>query len=236
MALLKPASAPPDSSSKRTEVDGAELAVALAKTLFELGITLTASYIFSKWIAKMVAGNHAAAGPGDGFMADNGAAGSGGEGGAVARLKNLLAVRHEATVRAMTEELEEHQSAREQQQEEEKKEDAPSPGIPRNDDGGEETPEQARNARRYALLHAELRRQHARSLSALDALSPYETNIAQTNVIDPSDLRATFADVGGMDEVKSEIYDLVVLPLLRPDLFMSESGLVSPPKGILLYG
>ncbi|EED96679.1 26S proteasome regulatory particle chain rpt6-like protein, partial [Thalassiosira pseudonana CCMP1335] len=56
------------------------------------------------------------------------------------------------------------------------------------------------------------------------------------NIIDPSNISVTFADIGGMDGIKSEIYDLVVLPLVRPDLFMSESGLVSPPKGILLYG
>ncbi len=29
---------------------------------------------------------------------------------------------------------------------------------------------------------------------------------------------------------------MVVLPLIRPDLFRSESGLVTPPRGILLYG
>ena len=61
-------------------------------------------------------------------------------------------------------------------------------------------------------------------------------NIAQGNVIDPTNIAVTFSDVGGMDDIKSEVYDLVVLPLLRPDLFMSDSGLVSPPKGILLYG
>ena len=43
--------------------------------------------------------------------------------------------------------------------------------------------------------------------------------------------------IGVINElIKAEIYDLVVLPLIRPDLFRSESGLVTPPRGILLYG
>jgi ATP-dependent 26S proteasome regulatory subunit len=61
-------------------------------------------------------------------------------------------------------------------------------------------------------------------------------SIARNNLVDPADISVAFGDVGGMDEIKSEIYDLVVLPLLRPDLFDCESGLVNPPKGILLYG
>jgi len=88
----------------------------------------------------------------------------------------------------------------------------------------------------YAQLEQELIQQHEQSLSTLNSLSSYEMSIAQTNVIDPSNLSVRFSDIGGMDHIKSEIYDLVVLPLLRPDLFLSDSGLVSPPKGILLYG
>ena len=69
---------------------------------------------------------------------------------------------------------------------------------------------------------------------ALD-LTEYETAIAE-DVIDPTDIDVTFRDVGGIDPIKTELFDLVVLPLLRPDLFRSDSGLVTPPRGILLYG
>lgn len=169
----------------------------------------------------MMQGNASGAGEMDGFIAE------GKSGGVVDRLKKLMEARHEATVKNMMEELEEHQQQWREQQEEKKK----------LDDGEEDNMlEQVRTERQYAQLQNELQLQHQQSLSTLDSLTPYEMSIAQGNVIDPSNLSVTFADVGGMDDIKSEIYDLVVLPLVRPDLFMSDSGLVSPPKGILLYG
>jgi len=153
-----------------------------------------------------------------GFLGDNGSGG----GGVIVRLKKLLVARHEATLKAMVEELEDHQLLWKKQQEEKMEH--------------EEDDEKIQTEQQYAQLQNELQLQHEQSLSTLTSLTPYEMSIAQGNVIDPSNLAVTFADVGGMDDIKSEIYDLVVLPLLRPDLFMSDSGLVSPPMGILLYG
>ena len=222
------------------ELDGRALAASLAVTLLELGVTLTASFFFSRWIAKMIHPNNAGAAGGgggadgmDGFEADNGVGGGGGGRGGVAnRLRNLLESRHEAALRASMEGLEE--DGDEDGRGEEKKEDPPPRHRRDNaqDDGGD-----GGRARRHALaLREELRSRHERSLESLETLTPYELSIAQNNLIDPSCLTVDFADVGGMDEIKSEVYDLVVMPLLRPDLFVSDSGLVSPPKGILLYG
>ncbi len=80
-------------------------------------------------------------------------------------------------------------------------------------------------------IKEKVRRQVVRSFD----LNDYETAIAE-DVIDPADIPTTFQDVGGIDEIKAEIWDLVVLPIIRPDLFISNSGLVSPPRGILLFG
>jgi len=66
-------------------------------------------------------------------------------------------------------------------------------------------------------------------------LSKYESAIV-SDIVDPSKIQTRFKDIGGIDDIKSELWDLVVLPLLRPDLFSSASGLVSPPRGVLLYG
>jgi len=65
--------------------------------------------------------------------------------------------------------------------------------------------------------------------------NPHEAAIA-ADVIDPDRITIKFHDIGGIDSIKAELWELVVLPLVKPELFQSESGLVSPPRGILLYG
>ena len=218
-------------SNTKKEINGADIAASLVMTLLELGITLTASYFMGKLLAKFVAQNNNRP-PGDAtdeFMADNGTSSSGG--GVIVRLKKLLVARHTATLKAMMEELEDHQLQWKQEIEEKKNDE-----YDEADDGDDEIMDKIQTQRQYEQLQIELQNQHEQSISTLSTLSPYEMNIAQGNVIDPTNIAVTFSDVGGMDDIKSEIYDLVVLPLLRPDLFMSDSGLVSPPKGILLYG
>jgi proteasome regulatory subunit len=46
--------------------------------------------------------------------------------------------------------------------------------------------------------------------------------------------KVTFEDIGGLDEQKRELYEAVILPLQKPELFR-ELG-IEPPKGVLLYG
>jgi len=213
------------------EVDGKALAIQLAGTLFELSLTLAASYYFSRWLAKKIQGD-ATSGM-DGYTDEAVDGGSGGP-GVIPRLKKLLAARHEATLVAMMEELEDHQLLWKEQQEEKKQESDQQ--LSNIDNNEEQLCLQEHTKNQYAQMEQELIQQHEQSLSTLNSLSSYEMSIAQTNVIDPSNLSVHFSDIGGMDNIKSEIYDLVVLPLLRPDLFLSDSGLVSPPKGILLYG
>ena len=229
-------SCPADTSSTTTtttrnnkggakKVHGSDIVASLFMTLLELGVTLTASYFFGKLLAKAISPQLGRGGgdASDEFRADNGN-GSGGTKGVMKRLQNLLVTRHEATLKAMMDELEEHQL----QWIEEKK----------DDDNEDETLtlEKIQTKHQYNQLQTELQTQHEQTISTLESLSAYEMNIAQSNVIDPANLSVTFSDVGGMDDIKSEIYDLVVMPLMRPDLFISDSGLVSPPKGILLYG
>jgi SpoVK/Ycf46/Vps4 family AAA+-type ATPase len=43
-----------------------------------------------------------------------------------------------------------------------------------------------------------------------------------------------FDEIGGMEEVKRSIIELIVFPLQHPELFTGK--LLRPPKGILLYG
>lgn len=66
----------------------------------------------------------------------------------------------------------------------------------------------------------------------------WEAQVAQT-LVHPSKLTTTFADIGGLDPIISSLNETVIFPLLYPHLFVSEqgtAGLVSAPKGVLLYG
>jgi len=66
-------------------------------------------------------------------------------------------------------------------------------------------------------------------------MNDYET-IISGDLIYPEDLKVNFGMIGGLEHVKQEVFDLVALPLQRPDLFKGRSQLLQPPKGILLYG
>ena len=153
------------------------------------------------------------------------------------RLKTLLESRHKATIWAAMEELEEDDGGdKEDGRREEKKGDLLLRHHRCDGDAQDGGGDGGRARRHASALREELRSRHEQSLESLKTLTPYELSIASNNLIDPSCLTVNFADVGGMDEIKSEVYDLVVMPLMRPDLFVSNSGLVSPPKGTLLYG
>ena len=44
-----------------------------------------------------------------------------------------------------------------------------------------------------------------------------------------------FESIGGLETIKQALYELVILPLRRPELF-SHGKLLGPQKGVLLYG
>ena len=62
----------------------------------------------------------------------------------------------------------------------------------------------------------------------------HEDAIAK-EAVNPADIDVTFADIGGLDEEKKRLRELVVLPFARPELFQ-RGKLLRPPKGVLLYG
>ena len=67
-------------------------------------------------------------------------------------------------------------------------------------------------------------------------MSAHERALAE-DIVNPDLIADGFAEIGGNADIKQEIHDLVVLPLQRPDIFLSgASSLRRPPRGILLYG
>ncbi|KAK9293153.1 hypothetical protein L1049_021140 [Liquidambar formosana] len=64
--------------------------------------------------------------------------------------------------------------------------------------------------------------------------NPYEDVIA-CDVINPDHIDVEFDSIGGLEAIKQALYELVILPLRRPDLF-SHGKLLGPQKGVLLYG
>ncbi len=181
------------STAVSKEVDGKAIAIQLAGTLFELSLTLAASYYFSRWLAKKIQGD-ATSGM-DGYTDEAVDGGSGGP-GVLPRLKKLLAARHEATLVAMMEELEDHQLLWKEQQEEKKQESDQQLNNIDNSDEQRCLQEQTKN--QYAQLEQELIQQHERSLSTLNSLSSYEMSIAQVFVFVLSRLSVPISFIGGM--------------------------------------
>lgn len=60
-------------------------------------------------------------------------------------------------------------------------------------------------------------------------------DIVATDMVFPEDISGGFDHVGGLEKEKQEIYELITLPMRRPDLFRNRT-LIAPPKGVLLYG
>jgi len=56
-----------------------------------------------------------------------------------------------------------------------------------------------------------------------------------SNLVNPVSIRVGFDDVGGLDDVITDLGESVILPLKNECLFKS-SKLLQPPKGVLLYG
>nr|XP_004235000.1 ATPase family AAA domain-containing protein 1-B [Solanum lycopersicum] len=61
----------------------------------------------------------------------------------------------------------------------------------------------------------------------------YEDVIA-CDVINPDHIDVEFDSIGGLESIKQALFELVILPLKRPELFYGK--LLGPQKGVLLYG
>ncbi|KAK1392178.1 hypothetical protein POM88_011234 [Heracleum sosnowskyi] len=62
----------------------------------------------------------------------------------------------------------------------------------------------------------------------------FEDAIAD-NVINPYEIEVEFDSIGGLENIKQSLHELVILPLRRPELF-SHRKLLGPQKGVLLHG
>ncbi|KAL9058427.1 MAG: hypothetical protein Q9162_001722 [Coniocarpon cinnabarinum] len=65
-------------------------------------------------------------------------------------------------------------------------------------------------------------------------LTQYEAAIA-SEVVQPASIPISFADIGGLDDIISDLQESVIYPLTLPSLYRS-SNLLSAPAGVLLYG
>eukprot|EP00117_Sycon_ciliatum_P015892 scpid68228/ scgid15561/ ATPase family AAA domain-containing protein 1; Thorase len=65
-------------------------------------------------------------------------------------------------------------------------------------------------------------------------LSNQEMQVA-CDLVNPADLRVTWADIGGLNDVARSLREAILWPLKHRHLF-ERSHLLEPPKGILLHG
>lgn len=77
--------------------------------------------------------------------------------------------------------------------------------------------------------HNQQKRQNLRKVN----LTEYETIVA-SDIVSPETMTVTFDDIGGLQEIKLQIMEALILPIKRPDLFKGK--LLKIPRGILLFG
>lgn len=71
---------------------------------------------------------------------------------------------------------------------------------------------------------------------ALLGMSSSEEMLLQ-DLVFPEDISSSFSTVGGLSNIKQCLRELIIYPLQYPDLYAAAaSPLLSPPKGILLFG
>lgn len=72
---------------------------------------------------------------------------------------------------------------------------------------------------------------------ALKTMSPSE-EVLLGDLVFPEDISSSFESVGGLSETKETLRELIIYPLIYPDVYAqpSSSSLLAPPKGVLLYG
>lgn len=66
-------------------------------------------------------------------------------------------------------------------------------------------------------------------------LNEYEKALLNSLVL-PEDLKVSFDDIGGLNEIIDELHEAVILPLTEPGLFATHLSLIQSPKGVLFYG
>ncbi len=66
----------------------------------------------------------------------------------------------------------------------------------------------------------------------LKNLDPKMVELIQSEIMDQGS-NVEWSDIAGLEFVKTTVKEIVVFPLLRPDIF---TGLRGPPKGLLLFG
>lgn len=98
-------------------------------------------------------------------------------------------------------------------------------------------PSSSSSAKKSRQKGASLLSQSGLSESQLEALEldEYESTIAG-EIIPPTSIDVTFESIGGLDEIIASLRETVIYPLCYPELFSSKNGLLSAPKGVLLYG
>ena len=75
----------------------------------------------------------------------------------------------------------------------------------------------------------------ARRLGRPNIVTNQYEDIIACDVANPLEITTTFDQIGGLGETKRALQELVILPLLRPELFAS-GNLLRPVKGCMLYG